>query len=74
VEGLSLDRPERTGTLARVAEVGDSARRSRVVTTRDIELFTELSGDRNPLHYDEAAAAKTRFGGIVVREASRRGS
>ena len=52
---------------ARVPEVGDSARRSRVVTQRDIELFTELSGDRNPLHYDEAAAARTRFGGIVVQ-------
>jgi acyl dehydratase len=50
-----------------VPEVGDSARRSRVVTRRDIELFTELSGDRNPLHYDEAAAARTRFGGIVVQ-------
>ena len=48
-------------------EVGDTARRSRVVTARDIELFTELSGDRNPLHYDEAAAARTRFGGIVVQ-------
>jgi acyl dehydratase len=30
--------------------VGDSARRSRTVTMRDIELFTELTGDRNPLH------------------------
>ena len=48
-------------------QVGDSARRSRVVTARDIELFTELSGDRNPLHYDEAAAGRTRFGGIVVQ-------
>jgi acyl dehydratase len=50
-----------------VPEVGDSASRSRVVTARDIELFTELSGDRNPLHYDEAAVARTRFGGIVVQ-------
>ena len=37
-------------------EVGDVARRTRTVTSRDIELFTELTGDRNPLHYDEAAA------------------
>src|SRR5215813_9034837 len=47
--------------------VGDTARRSRLVTARDIELFTELSGDRNPLHYDADAAARSRFGGIIVQ-------
>ena len=48
-------------------EVGQMAQRSREVTARDIELFTEISGDRNPLHYDEEAARATRFGGIVVQ-------
>ena len=47
--------------------VGDTARRTRSITARDIELFTELTGDRNPLHYDEAAAASSRFGGIIVQ-------
>jgi acyl dehydratase len=47
--------------------VGQKAERARKVTARDIELFTEMSGDRNPLHYDEAAARATRFGGIVVQ-------
>jgi acyl dehydratase len=47
--------------------VGDTARRSRTVTQRDIELFTEITGDRNPLHYDEEAAARSRFGGIIVQ-------
>jgi acyl dehydratase len=47
--------------------VGDRARRSRVVTARDIELFTELTGDRNPLHYDAERAAASRFGGIIVQ-------
>ena len=47
--------------------VGDSARRTRVVSARDIELFTELSGDRNPLHYDEDRANASRFGGIIVQ-------
>jgi len=47
--------------------VGQIARRTRIVTARDIELFTEMSGDRNPLHYDEAAARATPFGGIVVQ-------
>jgi acyl dehydratase len=47
--------------------VGQTARRTRQVTARDIELFTELTGDRNPLHYDEPAATKSRFGGIIVQ-------
>jgi acyl dehydratase len=46
---------------------GQTARRTRNVTARDIELFTELTGDRNPLHYDSAAAEATRFGGIIVQ-------
>jgi acyl dehydratase len=47
--------------------VGQTARRSREVTRADIERFTELSGDRNPLHYDEAVAKASRFGEIVVQ-------
>ena len=48
-------------------QVGQTARRTRVVTQRDIELFTELTGDRNPLHYDEEVAGRTRFGGVIVQ-------
>ena len=48
-------------------QVGASARRTRAVTRRDIELFTAISGDRNPVHYDEDLAARSRFGGIVVQ-------
>lgn len=47
--------------------VGDTASRTRTVTARDIELFTEISGDRNPLHYDAAAAERSRFGRIIVQ-------
>jgi acyl dehydratase len=48
-------------------EIGRVARRSRVVTAKDIELFSEMTGDRNPLHYDERVAAASRFGGIIVQ-------
>ncbi len=50
-----------------IPEVGQTAQRSRAVAAHDIELFTEISGDRNPLHYDEEVARATRFGGIVVQ-------
>jgi acyl dehydratase len=48
-------------------EVGQRARRTRTVTARDIELFTELTGDRNPLHYDEELAGRSRFAGLIVQ-------
>jgi len=47
--------------------VGTTARRTRTVSQRDIELFTEITGDRNPLHYDEDLAAKSRFGALIVQ-------
>ena len=48
-------------------QVGRTASRTRRIGERDIELFTELTGDRNPLHYDAAAAERSRFGGIIVQ-------
>ena len=47
--------------------VGETARRTRRVRREDIALFTELTGDRNPLHYDQEAARATRFGEIIVQ-------
>lgn len=40
---------------------------TRSVDPGDIELFTRISGDYNPLHYDPAAAKSSRFGEIVVQ-------
>jgi acyl dehydratase len=50
-----------------VPRVGETARRTRRVRAEDIALFTELTGDRNPLHYDEEAARASRFGEIIVQ-------
>jgi acyl dehydratase len=47
--------------------VGQTAERSRLVTADDIVRFTEMSGDRNPLHYDLEAARATPFGEIIVQ-------
>ena len=46
-------------------QVGDVAEMQRTVTATDIERFTQISGDRNPLHYDLEAARASRFGEIV---------
>jgi acyl dehydratase len=56
-----------TDWTTRAPKVGDTARMTREVLADDIVRFTDMSGDRNPLHYDEAVAAATSFGGIVVQ-------
>jgi acyl dehydratase len=48
-------------------QVGEVARRTRRVRERDIALFTEMTGDRNPLHYDVGKASRSRFGGLIVQ-------
>lgn len=48
-------------------KVGDKGSLTRKVEATDIEVFTAMSGDRNPLHYDVKLAAQTALGGIVVQ-------
>ena len=50
-----------------IPPVGTIARRTRTLTREDIVRFTEITGDRNPLHYDEALATASRFGGVIVQ-------
>jgi acyl dehydratase len=52
---------------SRVLSPGQRARRSQTVTARDVELYAEITGDRNPLHFDPAFAAGTRFGRLVAQ-------
>jgi len=51
----------------RPPKVGQRASRTRFIEPAYIRLFTEMSGDANPLHYDEARAKASRFGEIVVQ-------
>ncbi|MGW4340082.1 MaoC family dehydratase [Rhodococcus koreensis] len=54
-------------SIRRTPIVGQTAELSRTVGDNDIALFTDISGDRNPLHYDETAAKASKFGEIVVQ-------
>ena len=47
--------------------VGQTAERSLELTADHVRTFAELTGDYNPLHFDEAFAAGTRFGRLVVQ-------
>lgn len=46
--------------------VGMSRSRERLISEAEIALFGEVSGDRNPVHFDEAYAAGTMFGGVIA--------
>ena len=42
-------------------KIGDKATFTKTVTDADVVAFARVSGDEQPLHLDEAFAAKTRF-------------
>lgn len=54
-------------TLAGPPSLGSSAERSRTTCMRDVELFTEMTGDKNPIHYDIELASASPFGGLIVQ-------
>lgn len=47
--------------------VGQKATRSITLTADHVKKFAELSGDYNPLHFDDSFASKTKFGRLVVQ-------
>jgi len=47
--------------------VGQRASRSLTLTTEHVQTFARMSGDYNPLHFDAAFAARTKFGRLVVQ-------
>ena len=47
-------------------QIGDSASIKRIISLEDIEIFSNLTGDKNPLHVDQSFAEKAKFGARVA--------
>jgi 3-hydroxybutyryl-CoA dehydratase len=47
-------------------KIGDTAEVSHTFTEQDIQTFGDLSGDYNPLHFNEDWAKQTMFGGRIA--------
>jgi acyl dehydratase len=54
-------------TVSGEPALGSLAERSRTTSIRDVEMFTEMTGDKNPIHYDADLAAGSPFGGLIVQ-------
>lgn len=61
-----LDKQPRGTIYIEDMEIGMVRTLSKVVTDRDIELFAEVSTDRNPVHLDETYARNTMFKGRIA--------
>ncbi len=47
--------------------IGQKASRSLSLTSDHVAKFAEITGDYNPLHFDDAFAANTKFQRLVVQ-------
>lgn len=61
-----LDNAPRGTICIEDLEIGMIRSLTKVVTDRDIELFAEVSTDRNPVHLDEDYAQDTIFAGRIA--------
>ena len=50
----------------RPPDVGARATWTRTFSADDVELYARITGDRNPLHFDESFAAARRPGRLIV--------
>jgi len=56
----------RAGYFFEDLEIGMSAEFGRVIGEDEMRLFADLTGDDNPLHFDDDFAEQSRFGGRIV--------
>ena len=61
-----LDNSPRGTICIEDLEIGMTRSLRKIVTDRDIEMFAEVSTDRNPVHLDDDYAHDTIFGGRIA--------
>lgn len=54
-------------TIKGKPELGAVAERSRCTSMSDVEMFSAMTGDMNPLHYNQDLAARSPFGKLIVQ-------
>lgn len=48
-------------------EIGQQASRSLMVTQEMVDAYAAITGDYNPLHFDEEFAGASRFGSVIAQ-------
>ena len=61
-----LDNAPRGTIVIEDLEIGMTRTLTKEITDLDIELFAQVSTDRNPVHLDDAYAMDTIFGGRIA--------
>ena len=54
-------------TIAGRPTIDAVASRTRTTSMQDVRCFTDMTGDRNPIHYDAELVKRTPFGGLIVQ-------
>lgn len=66
MDAIRAGKPAGVGYALEDLSVGMTDAYEHVVTEADVVQFADISGDRNPVHLDEAYARTTRFKGRIV--------
>lgn len=66
MDSKMLDNAPRGTIVIEDLEIGMSRDLMKEVTDQDIEMFAQISTDRNPVHLDDAYAMDTIFGGRIA--------
>lgn len=53
--------------MSNALTVGQRAMRTATLTEEHVRAYSEITGDRNPLHSDPAFTSRTRFGKLIVQ-------